>query len=110
MRNNPNWAPAVAAGSRAMSLIALVCLASVPGWADGKAGEAETGSTKAPCATAPKSSAAPQATGSTVVCQRQINGNTLVRRVRTPQGCFDEFVNMYTGQIMDRRPAPCAPC
>jgi hypothetical protein len=45
-----------------------------------------------------------------VVCQKQVNGNILVRRIRTPQGCFDEFVNMYTGQVVDRRPAPCAPC
>ncbi len=45
-----------------------------------------------------------------VLCQQQVNGNTLVRRIRTPQGCFDEFVNMYTGQVIERRPAPCAPC
>ncbi|HEX8622281.1 MAG TPA: hypothetical protein VF718_09940 [Allosphingosinicella sp.] len=45
-----------------------------------------------------------------VICQRQVNGNTLVRRIRTPQGCYDEFVNMYTGQVVERRPAACAPC
>jgi hypothetical protein len=45
-----------------------------------------------------------------VICQQQVNGNTLMRRIRTPQGCFDEFVNMYTGQVTERRPAVCAPC
>lgn len=45
-----------------------------------------------------------------VICQQQVNGTTLVRRIRTPQGCFDEYVNMYTGQVVDRKPAPCAPC
>jgi len=45
-----------------------------------------------------------------VICQQQVNGNTLLRRIRTPQGCYDEFVNMYTGQVIERRPAPCAPC
>jgi hypothetical protein len=45
-----------------------------------------------------------------VICQQQVSGNILVRRIRTPQGCYDEFVNMYTGQVVDRKPAPCVPC
>ncbi|HEX6375135.1 MAG TPA: hypothetical protein VFZ91_05390 [Allosphingosinicella sp.] len=44
-----------------------------------------------------------------VICQRALDGKTLIRRIRTPQGCFDEYVNLFTGAVVDRKPAPCVP-
>lgn len=47
------------------------------------------------------------AQGGPVICQRMVDNTILKRRVQTPQGCFDEFVNTYTGQLLSRTPAPC---
>jgi hypothetical protein len=44
-----------------------------------------------------------------VICQRAIDAKTLVRRIRTPQGCIDEYVNLFNGAVVDRKPAPCVP-
>ncbi len=44
----------------------------------------------------------------TVVCQAFMpDGRTLKRHVSTPQGCFDEYVDTYTGQVTRSEPAPC---
>ncbi len=44
----------------------------------------------------------------TVVCQAfQPDGRTLKRHVSTAQGCFDEYVDTYTGQVTRREQVPC---
>jgi hypothetical protein len=43
-----------------------------------------------------------------VVCQAfQPDGRTLKRHVSTPQGCFDEYVDTYTGQVTRREQVQC---
>lgn len=42
----------------------------------------------------------------TVLCQR-MDGNLLKRRISTPQGCFDEVIDTYTGKVVSKAPAPC---
>jgi len=44
-----------------------------------------------------------------VICQRQVDARIIIRRIATPQGCFDEFVDMFNGAVVGRRPAPCVP-
>lgn len=44
-----------------------------------------------------------------VICQRFLDQRMLVRRVQTPQGCFDEIVDTFNGQVVRRNPVPCAP-
>ena len=44
-----------------------------------------------------------------VICQRFIDQRMLVRRVQTPQGCFDEIVDTFNGQVVRRNQVPCAP-
>jgi len=44
-----------------------------------------------------------------ILCQRQIDFRTLLRRFGTPQGCFDVIIDMYTGQVYRQVPAPCVP-
>jgi len=44
-----------------------------------------------------------------VICQRIIDGRRLLRRVQTPQGCFDEIIDTYNGSMVSRSPAPCIP-
>jgi hypothetical protein len=44
-----------------------------------------------------------------VICQRPLDQRIMVRRIQTPQGCFDEFVDMFNGAVVGRRPAPCVP-
>lgn len=43
-----------------------------------------------------------------VLCQKYLDSGRLLRRVSVPgQGCFDEIVNTYTGQVESKTPAPC---
>lgn len=44
-----------------------------------------------------------------LICQRKADARTLVRRVKTAAGCFDEYVDTYSGAVTARRPAPCTP-
>ena len=41
-----------------------------------------------------------------VICTRS-NGRFLLRRIQTPQGCFDEVIDTFTGALVSRNPAPC---
>lgn len=43
-----------------------------------------------------------------VLCTKS-DGRYLKRRVQTPQGCFDEVIDTYTGALVSRNPAPCTP-
>lgn len=43
-----------------------------------------------------------------VICTK-MNGRMLLRRIQTPQGCFDELIDTYTGALISRNPAPCVP-
>ena len=43
-----------------------------------------------------------------ILCTR-MNGRFLVRRIQTPQGCFDEVIDTFTGGVVSRNPAPCTP-
>ena len=43
-----------------------------------------------------------------VLCTKS-DGRYLKRRVQTPQGCFDEVIDTYTGSLVSRNPAPCTP-
>ena len=46
--------------------------------------------------------------GPVVLCQNWINNVLFVRRVSYPnQGCFDETINTFTGQVVNVTPAPC---
>ncbi|MDG1199528.1 MAG: hypothetical protein P8N12_02765 [Porticoccaceae bacterium] len=46
--------------------------------------------------------------GPVVLCQNWINNVLFVRRVSYPnQGCFDETINTFTGQVLNVSPAPC---
>jgi hypothetical protein len=51
----------------------------------------------------------PRAQAVTVLCQRFVDGRHLLRRVQTPQGCFDEVIDTYNGAVVQRNPAPCVP-
>lgn len=43
-----------------------------------------------------------------VLCQRWLpDGRGLKRRISTRNGCFDEFIDTYTGRVMRTVPAPC---
>ena len=44
-----------------------------------------------------------------VICQHMVDGRILVRRIQTPQGCFDEYVDTLNGAVVRRNPAPCTP-
>lgn len=45
---------------------------------------------------------------SVVLCQKWLNNGRLLRRIEIQgQGCFDEIVNTYTGQVEKRDSAPC---
>jgi hypothetical protein len=47
--------------------------------------------------------------GGTVICQRFIGQGRLLRRIQTSNGCFDQVINTYTGQVIQQGPAPCNP-
>jgi hypothetical protein len=42
-----------------------------------------------------------------VLCQRFIDDRHVMRRVQTPQGCFDEIIDTFNGSVVQRNPAPC---
>jgi len=42
-----------------------------------------------------------------VLCT-SVNGRYLTRRIQTPQGCFDEVIDTFTGAVVSRNPAPCS--
>jgi hypothetical protein len=44
-----------------------------------------------------------------ILCQKFIDDRHILRRVQTPQGCFDELIDTYNGQVVKRDPAPCTP-
>ncbi len=44
----------------------------------------------------------------TVLCRRRLSEGRILIRVRYPNGgCFDEIINIYTGAVISRAPAPC---
>lgn len=43
-----------------------------------------------------------------VICTKS-DGRFLLRRIQTPQGCFDEVIDTYTGALVSRNSAPCVP-
>ena len=42
-----------------------------------------------------------------ILCTR-VNGRFLIRRIQTPQGCFDEVIDTFTGAVVSRNSAPCS--
>jgi hypothetical protein len=44
-----------------------------------------------------------------VLCQKFIDDRHILRRVSTPQGCFDEVIDTFNGSVVSRNPAPCTP-
>jgi len=42
-----------------------------------------------------------------ILCTK-VNGRYLTRRIQTPQGCFDEVIDTFTGAVVSRNPAPCS--
>jgi len=44
-----------------------------------------------------------------VICSRIDGGRYLHRRIQTPQGCFDEVIDTFTGSLLSRNAAPCSP-
>ncbi|MDX6749387.1 hypothetical protein SH611_06175 [Geminicoccaceae bacterium 1502E] len=50
------------------------------------------------------------AQGFEVICQRFIDRQRVLRRIRFPDGrCFDQVVDAYSGRILSQGPAPCDP-
>jgi hypothetical protein len=43
----------------------------------------------------------------TVLCQKFLDSRRLLRRVQTPEGCFDEIVDTFNGTVVEKKPAPC---
>ena len=44
-----------------------------------------------------------------MLCQKLVEGRYILRRIRTPQGCFDEKIDTYNGTTVARVAAPCVP-
>ena len=43
-----------------------------------------------------------------IICQRELAPNILLRRLYYPNGsCVDEIINTSTGNVLQRKPAPC---
>lgn len=42
-----------------------------------------------------------------ILCTK-VDGRYLTRRIQTPQGCFDEVIDTFTGAVVSRNPAPCS--
>jgi hypothetical protein len=42
-----------------------------------------------------------------VLCQRFVDERHVLRRVQTPEGCFDEVIDTFNGTVVKRTPAPC---
>ncbi|HET6941923.1 MAG TPA: hypothetical protein VFH89_07150 [Sphingomicrobium sp.] len=53
--------------------------------------------------------AAAYQSGGDVLCQKFIDDRHILRRVKTPQGCFDEVIDTFNGQVVSRKEAPCTP-
>lgn len=45
--------------------------------------------------------------GTSVICQRVISPGRILRRIRDSSGCYDEIINSYTGEVIQRYSAPC---
>jgi len=45
----------------------------------------------------------------TVLCQKFLDDRRLLRRIQTPQGCFDEIIDTFNGVVVEKKPAPCVP-
>lgn len=60
-------------------------------------------------ATASYSTLMPRAQAVTVLCQKFIDDRHVLRRVQTPEGCFDEVIDTFNGSVVKRTPAPCVP-
>lgn len=45
--------------------------------------------------------------GPILMCQVFVNQGILRQRYSTPNGCFDQFINVYTGWVIGTQPAPC---
>lgn len=43
-----------------------------------------------------------------VICQRWLAEGRLLQRIQSPEGCFDQIVNTYSGVVESRQPAPCS--
>ncbi|MBF0497968.1 MAG: hypothetical protein HQK58_15560 [Deltaproteobacteria bacterium] len=50
-----------------------------------------------------------QAFPATVKCQRWVSQGRLLQRIQTPNGCFDQVTNTYTGWVESSHPAQCTP-
>lgn len=44
-----------------------------------------------------------------LICQRKIDPQTLLTRLKFPSGCVDEKINTFTGQVVSRQNASCSP-
>jgi hypothetical protein len=44
-----------------------------------------------------------------ILCQRWVGNGLLLQRITTPQGCFDQVINTYSGWVVNRTRAPCDP-
>jgi hypothetical protein len=42
-----------------------------------------------------------------VVCQKFVDQRLLLRHIRTPQGCYDEIIDTFNGQVVRRNVVPC---
>lgn len=45
----------------------------------------------------------------TVVCQHFVDNRVIVRHIHAANGCFDEYVDTYTGRVINVRQVPCRP-
>ena len=43
----------------------------------------------------------------TVLCQKFLDNRRLLRRIQTPEGCFDEIIDTFNGVVVEKKPAPC---
>jgi hypothetical protein len=44
-----------------------------------------------------------------IICQKFLDNRRLLRRVQTPQGCFDEVVDTFNGTVVSRTAVACSP-
>lgn len=50
-----------------------------------------------------------QSQAAVVLCQKFLDERRILRRVQTPQGCFDEIIDTYNGLVVEKKAAPCVP-
>jgi hypothetical protein len=43
----------------------------------------------------------------TVLCQKFLDNRRILRRIQTPEGCFDEIIDTFNGTVVEKKPAPC---